>query len=1199
MFLYSTRGHSLLRLRREAAEKRYRCAINNCSDGETLLHIPPNGKHSEYLVIRTGRCWSAENRMSLLGGGGGIGDIWSTGAFSFESPLKDLLDSGDYTIEQLLSQDELLQELRGVHPQLIQFFSTPEALTKLVEFVIQPPAEKVKEEKPAVKKSETVEANGDVSPSAAAPQRPRDPGEWLKRQKEAKSNKSKTPQDDPEMRNIRFPYMSCEVICCEIQSIIDVLVDGRVPDPTDPAKTETTTEGSKHPATTQTTEKCDNDGTPAADAATDTAADAATDTAAEATTTSETANDNTQPSNSRKGTRLLDLLFSLLYETEPGKLDDYRAGYFEKMLTVLFRKRPTELSEYVNNGGGKGAETLMRTMFQHLYSHSIMQIAQRLLLPPRPTPPKQQPEEGGGSGDGGGGDEQEQVGAEIVSEETDPMQDNNVGIQCDWSKSNTALELLLDILIDPHVPDGAKSEEIEEQLLDLSLNASEVLITIIQNSMLSSETMLALTSSKTIERLVVAATTLRCAEGEEEYFSPHESLLTSAMNVLESLVLQLGGYGAVGTMFLLPEKENEGDELETDFDEQHLIADLTSMVDHLPMLLDSLAKLLLHPSTKTWSSPMQFSKTTPQFLLGSSRLRIVRVLESLVLLGDPEVDSKLIQSDCLEICLDMFWEFQWCSMLHQSVANLLVHIFEGQNSRIEMQEYFLVKCNLLGRLMDSFLEVRDTSRITEVVMNLKDINLNTAASVESEKGGSSADPLPVSEDDVDAALEKQQEAEMSAVVEPSSLEAAAAKVLTDPVNVELVSTEAVRFESRDASTIGLATPGQAFRFGYMGHVIIICQALVHACSTELEQEEEQLQQLENGEQIDSAADGEMSSEPLLLAELIADHVLCDKWSEFVSTTLASETAIQSSPLGGYSGEAPESLHSHRPGLADDGDILGDDGMGPPAPPRGMLGGGDFIDMDDNDLEIAANMMANLGLTRSTVDVEDVSSNDSGSASGDSEKSYNSGETAKDRSGYAFDDPLGKAGALGIELGKLTQYKEGEDDAPDTKAMGGNSDDGSHSSSDEEPERSDSGEVPVMDLFAGNFDSNFANFEQAEDSFGDFESAAPVTPPLAESDSKSSDLDDIFGKGDHASLLEEDDSPVTSEESAPQDPMMEPGPPRTQPIAQEVAADSHGILESESPESEETEDAMKDDARSAFQSAERVEADEGAEPSWSC
>jgi hypothetical protein len=1028
---------------------------------------------------------------------GMAGDIWSTGAFSFESPLKELLDTGEYTIEQLLAEDELLQELRGVHPQLIQYFSSPESVTKLVQYIILPIHAHAEI---------TKEFNGDKGDDTveAAPLKPRDPGEWLRNN----SANSTTPEKDPEMKHIRFPYMACEIICCEINHIIDILVDGDVPVETKHAAEEATPEDTPAPGEETPEEE---------------AAQAATDD-----------DTNSSPAAQQPPTRILDLLFSLLYDTAPGQLDDYRAGYFDKILTVLFRRRPEELAKYINEGGSKGADALMEVMFSHLYSHSIMQIAQRLMLPQRPQPP---------------GSQNDENGAEIImSEEHEPEGEQ---VLCDWSKSSRALDMLLESLIHPKVPSVANEQELEELRLDLSLNASEVLITIIQNSMLSSETMLSLTSTDTIQRLVEAATTLRTEEGKEPFFSPHESLLTSAMTVLESLILQLGGYGAVGTMFLLPEEQEHLEQLQdlSESDEQkNLIADLGSMVSRLPQLLDAMALLLRHPSTRKWTSPMQFSNEEPQQLLGSSRLRIVRVLESLVLLGDPEVDSKLVQSDCLEICLDLFWEFQWCSMLHQSVANLLVHVFEGQNARIEMQEYFLLKCNLLGRLMDSFSEVQDNGRIAEVVMDLKDMNLTLTSAVASSAASereSSGDPLVISEDDVEAALEKQEAEEMSGD----------SPGVADASNVEVISTEAVRFESRDASTIGIAAPPQAFRFGYMGHVIIICQALVHACSNEMEQEEQQMQ-LDGEEMSGDASPGEINPEPLLLAEMVANHELAHGWNEFIISTLAAETAIQSTPLGGYAGTGNDLLHSHRPGLADDGDIMGDDGTEPPPPPRGMLGGGDVIDMDDNDLEIAANMMAGLALQRPPVN--DSDSIGSGSAeSGDSDKSYNSGETSKDRTGYAFDDPLGKAGALGIELGKLTQYDEADlvDERNKTNSSGDDSnedddDDDNSSSSDEEPRaEGGSGEVPVMDLFAGNFDynqdpdasdadaptsdtgalkpeefSNFANFDEAEEAFGEFTSATAPDSALQDgSDSSSSrqeieEIESMFGKGDHATLL---------------------------------------------------------------------------------
>ena len=45
---------------------------------------------------------------------------------------------------------------------------------------------------------------------------------------------------------------------------------------------------------------------------------------------------------------ILDLLFSMLTDTASMKLDDRRAGYLEKILIVLFRRKPLSMAAYVN-----------------------------------------------------------------------------------------------------------------------------------------------------------------------------------------------------------------------------------------------------------------------------------------------------------------------------------------------------------------------------------------------------------------------------------------------------------------------------------------------------------------------------------------------------------------------------------------------------------------------------------------------------------------------------------------------------------------------------------------------------------------------------------------------------------------------------------------------------------------------------------
>mmetsp|Transcript_31843 Transcript_31843/g.77323 ORF Transcript_31843/g.77323 Transcript_31843/m.77323 type:complete len:1224 (+) Transcript_31843:314-3985(+) len=1204
--------------------------------------------------------------MSLLDAAGMVtGDIWCSGAFSFDSPLKDLLDSGEYTLEQLLAEDELLQEIRGLHPQLLEFFSTEEAVAGLVRYVVLPPgkerqqqpqlqaqvrvleevgdgvvdqerssaeddaavdstnvqsgqpkdspavvvedgsdqdqAESTEVEDGAVQSEEgTVPPDGGTESTALQPeseitegsetatQQQKEPGQWLQgggdELKQGSSNTdgsnnnensagedyapeppptAMTEQEKEDARHIRYPYMACEVICCEIKTIIDLIVDGIVYDGNGDEK--------------QTGEE-----------------DKAT-------------NGNEQQNDGQRPRLILDLLFSMLYDAGPGEIDDYRAGYFDKILSILFRKRPQALSQYINKGGGKGKIVLMSTMFKHLYSHSIMQIIQRLLLP-QPSYLSEYDGDGDGgaeNGQEGNAEDGQQQGQyddpqQVLGGEPDGDMDGLGLFRCDWTECPESLDMLLDSLIGNTSPSGIEDDE--ELQLSLYQNASEVLITIIQNSPLTSPTLRALTSDPVLERLILAAT--RLDDGSK--FSNHDSRLTCAMNVLESLILQLGGYGTVGpttypdeeneeemdpTAMLdeaLREEEGQGDSqpdaphapaeasgsegpspsLEPpkgqdmqqygageEMNEDYATAD--TLIEHLPSMLDSLSSLLLDKDASSWLSEMQFS-TEPQRILGSSRLRIVRLLESLVLLGDPVVDAHLVESTCLEICLDLFWEFQWCSMLHQSVANLLVHVFEGQNTRSELQSYFIVKCNLLGRLMSSFWDSTDldkggrpTGGLTEDIMALKDTENPPSSSLASERGSSTDEVLPVSDDDVDAAMEQQE---------------------------TISKTASLRVPDH--------APAQSFRLGYMGHVIIICQALVHACTSdgksevpsvsadydvnggELENYVEKMngdgtdpsvQQdnnalsaaLERGRAGESVTtDDTMGTTPLIITQLVDSHPLSNKWEQFVATTLASETAIQSAPLGGYQGPTPgmDPLHAHRPGSEEE-EYDDDDGAAQPLPPRGLMAGGVAIDMDENDLDIAASMMAGMSLGRPAGG--DNPTEQDLLASIPAQPSEGSSGM-----GYMFDDPLG---------GNRFYDDNDNGNGNDNNSSGGSS----SSSSDEESEQSgntgDSGsavvdgvsregfsaenEAPVMDLFAGNIDpfaegnpattpdsndanwSDFANFDDAFENAqpSDVNGAGGNTTTDVFDDAKNNNFDSVFGDvKDHAMLLAELDNPQPTE-----------------------------------------------------------------------
>uniref|UniRef100_K3WM88 Uncharacterized protein n=1 Tax=Globisporangium ultimum (strain ATCC 200006 / CBS 805.95 / DAOM BR144) TaxID=431595 RepID=K3WM88_GLOUD len=98
--------------------------------------------------------------------------MWGKGSslFNISSPLNDLLEKDDFTLEQVLEEDELIQEVKTRNTKLLEFLSQEQSVLKMIEYVVQTPED---------------------------------------------------PSDD--MRTLKYPYMSCEVICCDIMSITETL----------------------------------------------------------------------------------------------------------------------------------------------------------------------------------------------------------------------------------------------------------------------------------------------------------------------------------------------------------------------------------------------------------------------------------------------------------------------------------------------------------------------------------------------------------------------------------------------------------------------------------------------------------------------------------------------------------------------------------------------------------------------------------------------------------------------------------------------------------------------------------------------------------------------------------------------------------------------------------------------------------------
>jgi len=65
--------------------------------------------------------------------------FWKTFGFNTVSAIDTILESGSFTLDQLLDEEDILQETKSQNPKLIEFLSEPESLKKLLIFITEEP----------------------------------------------------------------------------------------------------------------------------------------------------------------------------------------------------------------------------------------------------------------------------------------------------------------------------------------------------------------------------------------------------------------------------------------------------------------------------------------------------------------------------------------------------------------------------------------------------------------------------------------------------------------------------------------------------------------------------------------------------------------------------------------------------------------------------------------------------------------------------------------------------------------------------------------------------------------------------------------------------------------------------------------------------------------------------------------------------
>ena len=676
--------------------------------------------------------------------------------------MKDLLESGSYTLTDLLNSDEVLQEVKSLDPLLLSYLTKRGVLRDIVGrivdseddggvvdstgMVVEEGEEEREEKEKEKEKEDNIDNNDETDESHSA---------------SPTSYTSSIP--DSTNARVRHPYMCCEIICCDAAPIIDGIVDFDVVGGGD--------------------DDDDNGGNGGGSRV--------VDGKEKETVSSETIKND-----------LLDRLVSVL--DRPPPIPSRTAGYFEKVMTALFTRRPLTMSRYVN--------TLPAGTFEkfaaHVGSYSVMSLVKRMMTP------RVEDEDGDDDICDGVDDGQAwQIGPGCMSP----------SMKCDWSKSPTCVSAILSAASSP------------SSSVAYCVNACDLVIAVVQHLRLDDHLLIKISSEGGEERARSPLSQII----EMSFPSPpisealtrYDTKMSSGLGVLEAVLLQLGGYGCVSPL-------DDGGAQGEDGDRQQPREIATC--EGIVRIIRESGKLQVAVEAmegdrgEEWTQVNQEGETVPVF--GITRLKLVRVIEAMVILESPEMDDLLSSSAIIASCVRAFFKFSWCSLLHQSVANMLVHVIEGGNKRATLQDYLINDLGIIPMLLDCF---------------------------EGEEG---ADPNQPAKHD------------------------------------------------------------QRTRKGLMGHVIIICQAIVHAWTEGDGDWSDSGQPYSGQPSIPSR-----SSNNFARTLESSDHF--ERWQEFASTKLSDETIVQSTPLGGGT------------------------------PPRQDMSDEDF-GLDSHDVDAAATMIASLNMAAS-------------------------------------------------------------------------------------------------------------------------------------------------------------------------------------------------------------------------------------------
>jgi SIT4-associating protein SAP185/190 len=134
--------------------------------------------------------------------------FWRFGGYAAVSTIDTILDKPEVTLEELLDESDLIQELKQHNTKLIEYLREDKILEKLLEYVVAPKVATPASEEAAATEETPEESKG-------------------KERSFSRPRETEEDEDEKEKKRNRYAYVSAEVLSSDNWSICEALMENQ------------------------------------------------------------------------------------------------------------------------------------------------------------------------------------------------------------------------------------------------------------------------------------------------------------------------------------------------------------------------------------------------------------------------------------------------------------------------------------------------------------------------------------------------------------------------------------------------------------------------------------------------------------------------------------------------------------------------------------------------------------------------------------------------------------------------------------------------------------------------------------------------------------------------------------------------------------------------------------------------------------